>query len=88
MKWPLIASFLFLLLAEPALAQSLTRIVVLPFNAGQSADTYAIGLAAGLERSLNVIDGVFVPPVLLASLGAALVGLLLLGPPLWQRLVG
>ncbi|MBS3966071.1 MAG: tetratricopeptide repeat protein [Truepera sp.] len=63
MKWPLIASFLFLLLAEPALAQSLTRIVVLPFNAGQSADTYAIGLAAGLERSLNVIDGVFVPPV-------------------------
>ena len=63
MKWPLIAYVLFLLLAEPALAQSLTRIVVLPFNAGQSADAYAIGLAAGLERSLNVIDGVFVPPV-------------------------
>lgn len=63
MKRLLIASILLLLPASPALAQSLTRIVVLPFNAAQNADAYAIGLAVGLERSLNVIDGVFVPPV-------------------------
>lgn len=59
----LLLALIAALFTPTALAQSVTRLVVVPFNAPQSADSYALGLAAGLERSLNVIDGVFVMPV-------------------------
>nr|MDQ3398860.1 hypothetical protein [Deinococcota bacterium] len=39
------------------------RIVVLPFTTTETASPYAAGMAASLQRSLNVIDHVYVPPV-------------------------
>ena len=51
------------LCASLASAQDITRIVVLPFDAQGSTDTYGFGLATALQRSLNVIDNVYAPPV-------------------------
>jgi diacylglycerol kinase (ATP) len=45
-------------------------------------------LAPGVHPLAKTAKDVAAAAVLLACLGAALVGLLLLGPPLWQRLVG
>ncbi|MEZ4629697.1 MAG: hypothetical protein R2880_03100 [Deinococcales bacterium] len=56
----LIPLWIFLLVSY---AQSPVRIVVLPFNASGPVEPYALGLAVGLERSLNTLDGVFVIPV-------------------------
>ncbi len=58
--------FLFALLAlSPALAQSAEpkRILVFAFSTEGSAKPYGVGLAVGLERSLNVLDGLFIPPI-------------------------
>lgn len=44
-------------------AQEVKRIVVLPFDAPSTAEAYRLGLATGLQRSLNVIQNVYVPPV-------------------------
>lgn len=44
-------------------AQESTRIVILPFNTDDSLEVYSLGLATALQRSLNVIDNVYVPPV-------------------------
>ena len=44
-------------------AQDVTRLVVLPFDASGPAEVYRAGLATALQRGLNVIDGVYVPPV-------------------------
>lgn len=38
-------------------------VVVLPFSAGSNASPYGAGLATAIQRSLNVIDGVYAPPV-------------------------
>ncbi|MEJ2667814.1 MAG: tetratricopeptide repeat protein [Deinococcales bacterium] len=50
-----------------ALAQSAsvtpTRVVVLPFDSNASVATYQLGLPTALQRSLNEIPGVFVPPL-------------------------
>lgn len=59
------------LLGTLALAQAPLRILVLPFDASGSAENYGLGLAAGLQRGLNSLEGVFVPPV---GDGALLVG--------------
>lgn len=45
-------------------------------------------LAPGYHPLAKTAKDVAAAAVLLASVGAALVGLLLLGPPLWQRVVG
>ncbi len=44
-------------------AQDVTRLVVLPFDVSGPAEVYRAGLATALQRGLNVIDGVYVPPV-------------------------
>ena len=44
-------------------AVSTTRIVILPFGVAGAAEPYALGFPVALERSMNVIDGVFVPPI-------------------------
>ena len=56
-------SLLLCLSLSFGLAQDVKRVVVLPFNASQSFEPYGLGLATGLQRSLNVVDGVYVPPV-------------------------
>jgi Flp pilus assembly protein TadD len=51
-------------LAGAAVAQSgPTRVVAVPLQGPPELAPWQIGLAAGLQRSLNVLDGVFVPPV-------------------------
>ena len=44
-------------------AQDVTRLVVLPFDAAGPAEAYRAGLATALQRGLNVVDGVYAPPV-------------------------
>ena len=44
-------------------AQDITRVVVLPFDADETVEAYGLGLATGVQRSLNVIDNVYVPAV-------------------------
>jgi tetratricopeptide (TPR) repeat protein len=46
-----------------ALAQGVERIVILPFDTADGLDIYGPALATGLQRSLNVLDTVYVPPV-------------------------
>jgi tetratricopeptide (TPR) repeat protein len=46
-----------------AAAQEAVRVVVLPFSAIGNAAPYQVGLATALQRSLNVIDGLYAPPV-------------------------
>lgn len=57
--------FLTLLIATLSfgLAQDVKRIVILPFNASSSIDAYGLGLATSLQRSLNAINNVYVPPI-------------------------
>jgi Flp pilus assembly protein TadD len=50
-------------LPQVALAQEVKRVVVLPFNASNSIEAYGLGLATSLQRSLNAINNVYVPPV-------------------------
>ncbi len=54
-------------LGGPAVAQApptdVVRIVVLPFDGPGELEPWRFGLPASLQRSLNVVDGVFVPPV-------------------------
>lgn len=52
-----------LTLAASAAAQEVTRVVVLAFEASGGVQAYGTGLPTGLQRSLNVINGVYVPPV-------------------------
>ena len=54
---------LLLALACVALAQGPTRIVVLPFSESAILPGLGLGLATGLQRSLNTIDGLYVPAV-------------------------
>ena len=54
---------LLLALACVALAQGPTRIVVLPFSESATLPGLGLGLATGLQRSLNTIDGLYVPAV-------------------------
>lgn len=58
------ALVLALLIGGVAIAQSgPDRIVAVPLQGPAELGGWAIGLSAGLQRSLNVIDGVFVPPI-------------------------
>ena len=66
-----ILTVLTALFSAVALAQGPLRVLVLPFDASGSAEPYSLGLAAGLQRGLNSLEGVFVPPV---GDGALLVG--------------
>ena len=50
-------------LASAQTAQDVTRLVVLPFDATGPAEVYRAGLATALQRGLNVVDGVYAPPV-------------------------
>lgn len=52
-----------LVLASVVFAQETKRVVVLPFETVGAAEAYRVGLATGLQRSLNVVNGVFSPPV-------------------------
>jgi len=59
-----ILSTLVALAVQPAFAQAdVTRVVVMPFTTSQGLEAFGVGLAAALERSLNALDEVFVPPV-------------------------
>ncbi|MEX2501939.1 MAG: hypothetical protein WD336_06155, partial [Trueperaceae bacterium] len=58
------AALLIALLASFAVAQSApTRIVIVPFQGPSELAPWEIGLPAGLQRSLNALPGVFVPPL-------------------------
>ncbi len=62
---------LLLAFAFAAQAQPVTRVLVLPFDTASADDSYTLGLAAGLQRTLNSVPGVYVPP---AGDGALYVG--------------
>ncbi|UCH27533.1 MAG: tetratricopeptide repeat protein [Trueperaceae bacterium] len=49
-------------------AQTYQRIVILPFESNQAIGNTGIGLSAALQRSLNNVDFVYVPPVADAGL--------------------
>ncbi len=49
--------------AQPSAPQEVTRLPVLAFDAQGNAAPYRLGIATGLQRVLNVIDGVYAPPV-------------------------
>jgi tetratricopeptide (TPR) repeat protein len=57
-----LAGFL-LTLGSWAAAQAPYRIVVLPFDAEDSVEAFALGFPTALQRALNEIDGVYVPSV-------------------------
>ncbi len=59
----LFSSLFLLLLASFALAQDARRVVILPFNTDDASQVYGLGLATALQRSLNVLDGVYAPPI-------------------------
>ena len=61
MKRALIA--LSFALLGTAVAQEPVRLAVLAFDTDEAAAPYRLGLATGLQRSLNVIDNVYAPPV-------------------------
>ncbi len=54
---------LLVLLLSVASAQAVTRVLVLPFETEAVNPNYSLGLAGGLQRSLNSIEGIYVPPV-------------------------
>lgn len=54
---------LFAALSPAALAQDVRRVVLLPFNTSDSAQVYGLGLATAVQRSLNVLDAAYSPPV-------------------------
>jgi Flp pilus assembly protein TadD len=58
-----ILTFLGCLVLSCALAQDVKRIVVLPFNASGSIEAFGLGLATSLQRSLNAVNNVYVPPI-------------------------
>src|SRR5690625_8048774 len=81
----------FVLLAftlSAASAQVPARVLVLPFDSSGSAENYGPGLATGLQRALNGLEGVFVPSVgdaaLLVGRAADIAGT----APLMATLVG
>jgi tetratricopeptide (TPR) repeat protein len=54
------------LLGGAALAQGaapVTRLVVLPFDASRSVESLGLASAGAVQRALNQVDGVYVPPV-------------------------
>lgn len=53
---------LFLALAFAG-AQTPLRVLVLPFDANDTFEPYGLGLATGLQRTLNSLDGIYAPPV-------------------------
>jgi cellulose synthase operon protein C len=56
--------FVLLVIFLPAsLAQEVKRLVVLPFSTSENARPYAAGLPVALQRALNTIDNVYVPPI-------------------------
>jgi tetratricopeptide (TPR) repeat protein len=65
MKKPAALLFLLVLLIGGALARSQEplRLLVLPFDATRSFEPYGLGLATGLQRVLNSLDGIYAPPV-------------------------
>jgi tetratricopeptide (TPR) repeat protein len=55
---------LWALLAGSAAAQAPTlRVVLLPFDASGSVDALALGLPAAVQRALQEVDGIHVPPI-------------------------
>lgn len=52
-----------LLLFATASAQDVRRVVVVPFQGTEGFGSFAIGLSASLQRALNVVDGVYAPPI-------------------------
>lgn len=58
------ALVLALALLGSAAAQSTPqRVLVVPLQGPPELASWSIGLATGLQRALNVVDGVFVPPI-------------------------
>ncbi|MDZ7707694.1 MAG: tetratricopeptide repeat protein [Trueperaceae bacterium] len=49
--------------ARDTASDGVTRVVVVPFQGPAELASWQIGLAAGLQRSLNRLGGVFVPPI-------------------------
>jgi tetratricopeptide (TPR) repeat protein len=65
MKKPaaLLLLFVVLIAASFAQAQAPLRVLVLPFDATRSFEPFGLGLATGLQRILNSLEGVYAPPV-------------------------
>ncbi|MEX2535783.1 MAG: tetratricopeptide repeat protein [Trueperaceae bacterium] len=58
-----VVALLLILFSTPALAQEPLRLLILPFDASRSFEPYGLGLATGLQRTLNSLDGIYAPPV-------------------------
>ncbi len=59
-----VAALTLLLVAPTALAQgTTTRVVVFPFDAGRSVEALGLASAGAVQRAINQVDGLFVPPV-------------------------
>jgi tetratricopeptide (TPR) repeat protein len=63
-----LAALLFVLLAAVGHAQAPLRVMVLPFDATRSFEPYGLGLATGLQRTLNSLEGIYAPAVAEAGL--------------------
>jgi tetratricopeptide (TPR) repeat protein len=53
---------MLLSLAWAAAQAPVTRIVILPFDAEASVEAFSVAFPAAMQRALNEIDGVYVPP--------------------------
>ncbi len=63
-RLPAVLATLLALVLGTAFAQdTVTRVVVVPLQGPAELAPWQIGLAAGLQRSLNRLEGVFVPPI-------------------------
>jgi len=55
--------FLLFILLSFSSAQDIKKLVISTFDTTNSVSNYGLGLATALERSLNLIDNIFVAPV-------------------------
>jgi tetratricopeptide (TPR) repeat protein len=58
----LLATAALIFMGGLAVAQP-SRVVVLPFDASRSVEAFGLTTAAALQRALNQVDGIYVPPV-------------------------
>jgi tetratricopeptide (TPR) repeat protein len=63
MRLKIILPLLLFLFASTGWSQSVNRVLVLPFDTTNTVESYGLGLAVGVQRALNTLDGVYVPPV-------------------------
>jgi tetratricopeptide (TPR) repeat protein len=63
MRLKIITPLVLFLLLSIGWSQSVNRILVLPFDTTAAAESYGLGLAVGVQRALNTLEGIYAPPV-------------------------